>query len=100
MRWQDLHNDPNTEPYTILHIRNAGELLWVLDEGGKYSDPVLIPAKPGMFTFDVFFRTYSRGRRIMVHGRDELDAFMQANKQLTKNKAAADRRRAKRTSTS
>lgn len=98
MDWKALHKDPNTEPYTIIHIRNAGGLLWVLNEDGD--DPIMLPAKRGLFTFHVFFRTYKKRDYMIVHGRDEIDAFLQANKRLTKNKAAADKRRAKRTLTS
>lgn len=100
MRWEDEHDDPNTEPYTVLHIRNVGEVKWRLNPRSWSDDdlPIMLPVPPGLFTFHVFFRTYRKRSWFSVEGRDELEAFMVATKRLAKNKAAADKRRAISTS--
>ena len=104
MWWEDEHDDPNTEPYTVLHIRRAGEVKWRLatprdiKKNPVWLDEVMIRVPPGLFTFHVFFRTYRKRSWFSVEGRDELEAFMVATKRLAKNKAAADKRRAISTS--
>lgn len=96
--WQEEHDDPTTEPYTVLHIRNAGEIKFrVVERDGEQH---LITAETGLFRFHVFYRTYRKRTWIAVDCRDELEAFMRADKELTRRKLQSDRRRAKLTSTS
>ena len=82
------------EPYTVQEIRNKGEVKWLLNEVSEY--PMMISAPPGLHRFHVFYRSYAKQSWFSVHARDELEAFMKATKQLAKNKAKADKRRAKR----
>lgn len=104
MRWEDEHDDPNAEPYTVLHIRRAGEVKWKLAiTKFKFTDlmgidEIMLPVPPGLFHFHVFFRTYQKRSWFAVEGRDELEAFMIATKRLAKNKAKSDQRRLTRIS--
>jgi hypothetical protein len=99
MTWQDEHDDPNTEPYMVIHIRNAGEIMYraVEQEDGTY-DVVNVPG--GTYNFHVFYRTYNRRTWLSVEGRDELEAFMRADKILTRRKRGADKRLKNKTTTS
>ena len=96
MRWEDEHDDPNTEPYTVIHIRRVGEVLWKFNPKSWSDDelPIMLPVPPGTYQFHVFFRNYRKRSWFSVNGRDELEAFMIANAHLAKNKAKADKRRA------
>lgn len=104
MRWEDEHDDPNAEPYTVLHIRRAGEVRWRvatskdIKKDPMWLDEVMIRVPPGRFHFHVFFRTYHKRSWFSVEGRDELEAFMIATKRLAKNKAKSDQRRLTRIS--
>lgn len=99
--WEEWHDDPATEPYTVVYIRRAGEVKWRFNPKSWDTDePVMIPVPPGLFYFHVFFRSYRKRSWFSVEGRDELEAFMIATKRLAKNKAKADKRKAKLTSTS
>lgn len=93
-KWEDEHDDPNTEPYTVVHIRNLGPAtIDVVEIDGQQT---LVNRPPGQFVFQTFFRTYTQRSWFQVTARDEVDAFMQSTKRLARNKAASDRRRAKR----
>jgi len=101
--WEDEYDDPNMEPYTVLHIRRTGERVrfqWLPRGRSNYKLDPYEGAPPGLFYFHVFYRDYGRRKWMSVEGRDEVEAFMVATKLLTKNKAKADKRRAKRNSTS
>jgi hypothetical protein len=91
--WREEHDDPTAEPYTVLHIRRAGEVKWRFNPKSWDTDePVMFPVPPGTFYFHVFFRTYRKKSWLSVEGRDELDAFILADKQLTRRKRQADNR--------
>jgi hypothetical protein len=98
MNWANEWRDPNTEPYTILHIEKLGEVLWVLNpEHKNHQDhmPMMLKAPPGLYEFRIYYRHYSGRNYIRERGRDELEAFTKAQARIAKSKAATDRRLAR-----
>lgn len=75
------------EPYTVVSIELMGEVKWRYDQRTK----ALVPAKPGTLRFTVVYRNYTRHNSITVHTKDELEAFMKAQKRLNETKNHYDK---------
>lgn len=73
------------EPYKVLSIELRGPLRWVYESG------VMLPASPGLFNYDVYYRNYARRSSIIVTAKDELEAFMLGQKRLVKTKKHYDK---------
>lgn len=74
------------EPYTVLVIRKCGEVRWEINANDQ-----LVPVPPGIFRYEITYRNYHKHNRTTVHAKDELKAFMKAQKRLNKTKNHYDK---------
>lgn len=96
MSWVKEWRDPNTEPYTVVHIERKGEIRWILNPKRGEDLPIMVAAPRGLYHFDVYYRNYTRPNTITIRGRDELEAFTRAQARIAKSKEATDRRLARK----
>lgn len=75
------------EPYKVIEVLKGDEVLYIFDA----KEQLIKRSPPGFFWFSVTYRNYSRRACFNVRAKDELEAYMRAQKRIDEIKNHYDK---------